>query len=108
MQQPTPGPVWRVLGWILVPLYYPDYRRLLIRSYVLTVRLELLCTFFAVVAPFATPGLLRVTRCWLYRLREDVAEFSRLVRMSRAPLTITSARGAPGVSGDKGFQNPWT
>jgi hypothetical protein len=107
MQQPTPGLVWRILGRVLVPLYYPEYRRLLIRSHVLTARLDLLCTFFAVVAPFATPGLLRVTRCWLYRLREDVAEFSHLVRMSRMPLTIPSARVAQRASGDSGFQNPW-
>jgi hypothetical protein len=108
MQQPTPGLVWRILGWVLVPVYYPEYRRLLIRSYVLSARLELLCTFFAVVAPFATPGLLRMTRGWLYRLREDVAEFSRLVRMSRAPVTIARVRVAPRASGESGFQNPWT
>jgi hypothetical protein len=105
MQQPTSGPFWRILGWILLLVYYPEYRRLLIRSYVLTARLELLCAFFAVISPFATPGLLRVTRCRLYRLREDVAEFRQMVRTPRAPVTIPSARVAPQASG---FENPWT
>ena len=105
MQKPTPGPVWRILGRVLVPLYYPEYRRLLIRSYVLTVRLELLCTFFAAVSPFATPGLLLIVRRWLDRLREDVAEFSRLVRMPRAHI---APRAAPQISNESEFQNPWT
>ncbi len=108
MQKPTPGPVWRILGWALVPLYYPEYRRLLIRSYVLSARLELLCTCFAVISPFATPALLRVIRGWLERLREDVAEFSRLVRVPRARVAMPRARGTPQVGKDSGFQNPWT
>jgi hypothetical protein len=108
MQKPSPGPVWRILGWVLVPLYYPEYRRLLIRSYVLSVRLELLCSFFAVIAPFATPGLLRIIRHWLDGLREDVAEFGRLVRMPRARVMLPSPRVTPQVGSDSGFQNPWT
>ena len=108
MQQPIRGGVWRTLDWVLVPVHYPEYRRLLIRSYVLTARLELLCTFLAVVSPFATAGLLRVTRGWLYRLREDVAEFSRLVRMARAPVTLPGERVAPRASGESGVHNPWT
>jgi len=108
MQKPTPGPVWRILGWVLVPLYYPEYRRLLIRSYVLTARLELLCTVFAMISPFATPALLRVIRSWLDRLREDVAEFGRRVRMPRARVTLPCSHVTPRVGNDSGFQNPWT
>ncbi|HVC63625.1 MAG TPA: hypothetical protein VND19_25070 [Acetobacteraceae bacterium] len=108
MQKPSPGPVWRILGWVLVPLYYPEYRRLLIRSYVLSARLELLCALFAVTAPFATLGWLRLIRRWLGRLREDVAEFGRLVRMPRAPVAMRRARIAPQAGNDSGFQNPWT
>jgi hypothetical protein len=108
MQKPTPGLAWRILGRILVPLYYPEYRKLLFRSYVLSARLELLCTFFAVVSPFATPGLLRMVRGWLDRLREDVAEFGRLVRMPRGHVTRPRTRVTPQVGNDSGFQNPWT
>jgi len=108
MQKPTPGPVWRILGWILVPLYYPEYRRLLIRSYVLSARLELLCTFFAVISPFAAPSLLRLIRGRLQRLREDVAEFGRLVRMPRARLTLSRTQVTQPVSNGSEFQNPWT
>jgi hypothetical protein len=101
MYKSIPGPVWRVLGWILVPLYFPHYRRLLIRSCVLSARLELLCTVFAVVSPFATPGLLRVIRGWLDQLRDDVAEFGRSVRAPRSPLL-------PHAGAETSFQNPWT
>lgn len=107
MQKPTPGPVWRILGRVLVPLYYPEYRRLLIRSYVLSARLELLCTLFAVVSPFATPALLRVVRRWLDQLRDDVAEFGRLVRMPHARVTIPCAQVTPRVGSDSEFRNPW-
>ena len=108
MQKPIPGPGWRILGWILVPIYYPEYRRLLIRSYVLQVRLELLRIFFAVISPFATPAMLRMVRGWLDRLREDVAEFGRLVRSPRGRITVPRAQAMPQVSNDGGFQNPWT
>jgi hypothetical protein len=67
-----------------------------------------LCTFFAVVSPFATPGLLQLVRRWLERLREDVAEFGRLVRMPRAQVTIPRAQTAPRIGNDGEFQNPWT
>jgi hypothetical protein len=107
MQKPSPGPVWRILGWVLVPVFYPDYRRLLIRSYVLAARLELLCTFFAVIAPFATPSLLQLVRGWLERLREDVAEFGRPGRAPRPRGPAAPARTAPQVSGEREFQNPW-
>jgi hypothetical protein len=108
MQQPTPGPVWRFLGRILVPLYYPHYRRLLIRRYVLEARLELLCLFFTVVAPFATPGLIQLVRRWLDDLRQDVAEFGRVVRAPPAHVAIPSVPATPRVTGEGGFQNPWT
>jgi hypothetical protein len=107
MQKPTPGPFWRTLGWVLVPLYHPEYRRLLIRSYVLSARLELLCTLFAIVSPFATPAVLRVIRRWLDHLRDDVAEFGRRVRMPRAPVTIPCARVTPQISAETEFRNPW-
>jgi hypothetical protein len=89
-------------------LYYPEYRKLLIRSYVLSLRLELLCTFFSVVSPFATPGLLRMIRGWLDQLRRDVAEFGRVVRMPRARIAIPREQATPRAGHDSGFQNPWT
>ena len=108
MQKPIPGVVWRVLGRVLVPLYYPEYRRLLIRSYVLSARLELLCCFFTLISPFATPGLLLLVRRWLEQLREDVAEFGRLVRRPRARISLPSMQAAPRISNDGGYENPWT
>jgi hypothetical protein len=98
-----------MLDWILVPLFYPDYRRLMIRSCMLSVRLELLCTFFAVIAPFATPGLLRMVRRWLDQLRTDVTEFGRLVSMkrARAHAMLPQPRASPQVANDSVFQNPW-
>lgn len=107
MQKPTPGLAWRVLGWILVPLYYPEYRRLLIRSYVLSARLGLLCAFFTVIMPFATPGLLRMIRRWLDQLRKDVAEFGRVVRMPCGRVTPPLAPATQRVTNDGEFQNPW-
>ena len=104
MRQPMQGPVWRTLGRVLVPLYYPEYRRLLIRSYVLLARLELLSTFCAVVSPFATPALLRIVHRWLDQLRDDVAEFGHMVR---TPVTLSRVQRAPSVGNDSGFQNPW-
>jgi hypothetical protein len=107
MQKPSPGPVGRILGWVLVPIFYPHYRRLLIRSFVLSARLELLCTFFAVIAPFATRSLLLLVRFWLDRLREDVAEFGRQVRSPRARVALAPPGATPQLSGEKEFQNPW-
>lgn len=107
MQKPSPNPVWRTLGWVLVPLYYPEYRRLLLRSYVLSARLQLLCTLVAVISPFATPALTRMIRRWLDRLREDVAEFGRLVRTPRARITMPGPRVTPQIGNDSEFQNPW-
>ncbi|HUN44418.1 MAG TPA: hypothetical protein VMU81_29345 [Acetobacteraceae bacterium] len=112
MQNPTPGPVWRAVRWVLVPIFYPEYRRLVIRTYVLSIRLELLCTLFAVVSPFATPGLLLLLRRWFENLRVDVAEFGRVVRARNAGSVASiaaSARAAtlrPESLGTE-FQNPW-
>lgn len=100
MQQPTHGPIRRALNWVLVPLYYPEYRRLAMRSFVLSLRLELLCTLLALVSPFATPGLLRLLFRWFEQLRWDVAELGRMVRSQRAPLPRRLGQGE--------FQNPWT
>jgi hypothetical protein len=108
MQKTTSDLVWRILGSILAPLCCPEYRRLLIRSYVLTARLELLCIFFAVTSPFATPGLLMLVRRWLDGLREDVAEFGRLVRSRRARVAIPRAQPTPQISSEGEYQNPWT
>ena len=108
MQKPLAELVWRISGWLLAPLCYPEYRRLLIRSYVLSARVEMLCVFFAVASPFATPGLLRFVRRWLDRLRADVAEFGRLVRAPRARVAQSRAPAMPRASGDGGYQNPWT
>lgn len=112
MQMPTQGPIWRAVRWVLVPLVYPEYRRLVIRTYVLSIRLELLCTLFAVVSPFATPGLLLLLRRWFENLRVDVAEFGRVVRARNAgAASPIGARAppapipAPSLSGE--FQNPW-
>ena len=112
MQIPTHGPVWRAVRWVLVPLFYPEYRRLLFRTYVLSIRLELLCMLFAVVSPFATPGLLLLLRRWFENLRRDVAEFGRVVRArnaGRATPIAASARPAtmPARSLSGEFQNPW-
>jgi hypothetical protein len=112
MQMPTQGPVWRAVRWVLVPLVYPEYRRLVIRTYVLSIRLELLCTLFAVVSPFATPGLLLLLRRWFDNLRVDVAEFGRAVRARKAGAVASIGATAPpapvaarSLSGE--FQNPW-
>jgi hypothetical protein len=107
MRKPVPDVVRRILGSVLVPLYYPEYRRLLIRSYTLSLRLQLLSAFFAVTSPFATPALLRLICLWLDRLRDDVAEFGRLVRAPRAQATVPRALATPRVGYDGRFQNPW-
>jgi hypothetical protein len=108
MQKRISGLVWRIVASVLVPLYYPEYRKLLFRSYTLSARLQLLCTFFAVTSPFATPALLWLTRRWLDRLRDDVAEFGRMVRAPRAQVAMPRAQVMPQLGNDGGFQNPWT
>lgn len=117
MQKPTHGPIWRALNWVLVPLCYPEYRRLVTRSFILSLRLEMLCALFAVLSPIATPGLLLLLRRWFDNLRSDVADFRRLVRARRrefaaapaagtiASATVAAAAAANG-SGNE-FQNPW-
>ncbi len=108
MQPSAPGLVWRLFGWFLVPLYYPEYRNLLIRSHWLSVRLGLLSMFVVVLPAFATPGLLRLVRAWLDRLRADVAEFGRLVRMPRTRLPAPIAQCTPQAGNERELQNPWT
>jgi len=83
---PTHGPVWRAVRRVLVPLCVPEYRRMVARFYLLSMRLELLCALFAVVSPFATPGVLLLLRRWFENLRADVAEFGRLVRSRPAAM----------------------
>ena len=113
MQIPTHGPVWRAVRRMLVPLCYPEYRRMVTRFYLLSMRLELLCALFALVSPFATPGLLHLLRRRFENLRADVAEFGRLVRsrptaMARS-IAAGAGAGAHGGSRSAGgeFQNPW-
>ncbi|HUB14115.1 MAG TPA: hypothetical protein VMB34_19350 [Acetobacteraceae bacterium] len=111
MQKPTHGPIWRALNWVMVPLLYPEYRRLVTRSFVLSLRLELLCAAFSLISPFATPGLLLLMRQRFDNLRADVAEFGRLVRARRAAIpeqctaATTAVAGAASPCGE--FQNPW-
>ena len=100
MQKPTPGPVGRALNWTLVLLYYPEYRRLATRRFMLSARLELLCAVLTLVSPFASAGVLRLLRLWFEHLRTDVAEFGRLVRTR--PIRLRSQLG-----NDSGYQNPW-
>ena len=112
MQLPTRSPLCRAVRWVLVPLVYPEYRRLVIRTFVLSIRLELLCTLFVVVSPFATPGLLLLLRRWFENLRTDVAEFGRLVRARNNSLVVPIAAAAtqatiPTSSLGVDFQNPW-
>ena len=102
MQKPMQGPVRRALNWVLVPLVHPEYRRLVTRSFILTLRLELLSAFTTVVTPFATPGLLLLIRRRSEHLRADVSEFSRHLRTCR----IEAAQLTAAHSG--GFRNPWT
>lgn len=108
MQQPRTGLAWRILRRITVPLCYPEYRRLLVRSFVLSMRLELLCAVSTVILPFATPSLLRLLRGQLQRLREDVAEFSRLLRLSRLPATVPRVQVVQHITEVSEFRNPWT
>lgn len=108
MPPQTHGPIWRTLSWILVPLVYPDYRRLVLRSAVLTLRLEMLCLLCRVVSPFASPRLLGLLRAWFEDLRADVSAFSRAVQASRVlpvdrALMPDAAAATPGA-----FRNPWS
>jgi hypothetical protein len=108
MQKSTPDLIWRILGGILVPLYYPEYRKLLIRSYVLSARLQLLCGFVAVISPLATPGLVLMIRRWLDGLRKDVAEYGRQVRTPRAQVALARSSVTPQIGNASGYENPWT
>jgi hypothetical protein len=94
------GPVARFISWLLVPILYSDYRRMMIRCHMLSVRLALLSLLVSVVSPFATPGLLRLLRGWFERLRADVGEFGRAVHTSRRRTTPPMAPVAE-------WQNPW-
>jgi len=112
MQLPTNGPVGRAIRWVWVPLFHPEYRRLVIHSFLLSVRLELLCAMFALVSPFASPRLLLLLRHWFENLRADVAEFGRTVRARPGMATSMAADAAVGASvgvsnAGNEFQNPW-
>jgi hypothetical protein len=105
MQKPTAMMARRIVRRLLVPLFHPDYRRLLLRSYVLSARLELLSAVSAVILPFATPSLLRLLRRQLQRLREDVAAFGR---MSREPALVPRVQVVQRIRDAAEFRNPWT
>ena len=76
---------------------YREYRRLLIKGYLIRLRLGGLRALVMLLSPFLTPGLLAMLRRWFEKLRGDTTEFSSLCRAFRM-----EHRGRP-----RPFQNPW-
>lgn len=96
MQNSDTRPVGRGIDQEQLSLYR-DYRRLVVRSYVLRLRIGWLNVLVTVLGPFALLGLMPVLRRWFDNVKQDVAEFSRVSRAFRVQL-----RAQP-----REFQNPW-
>lgn len=76
---------------------YRKYHRLVIKSYLLRLRMGGLRALVLLLSPFITPGLVALLHRWFDNLHDDVAEFSRMCRAFRGEL-----RAQP-----RPFQNPW-
>jgi hypothetical protein len=114
MQQLPAPPTWRLIDWIIVPIYRPEYRRLLLWSFTLSMRLQLLSLMVTIVSPVATPGLLLLLRRRFENLRIEVAEFKRAVHAPRSRLLLQRemelARQAPvavEATTATAYENPW-
>ncbi len=86
---------------MLFPVLDRDYRQLVLWSYVLTVRANLLSWTVALCMPFATVWLVTTLHCQAEALSDDIAVFKRRVRVRRQ---LTAARAAAQAGPPA---NPW-
>jgi hypothetical protein len=92
--------VARCPAWLLVPALDHEFRRLLVWSYVLAVRVRVLRCMVTATAWFATAGLAAILRRRSDILAADIEALNQAIRDRRRRRAMT----APVA----GCRNPWT
>ena len=87
--------------WVMLPALDPDFRRLVLWSYGLFVRLQIMAWLMSLTAPFATASVLLMLRRRSDALSAEVAALKRAVRNRRR---TTEARRPPQAVP---VGNPW-
>ena len=78
-------------SWVLLPAFDPDYRRLVLWSYGLVIRVRMMEWVVVVVAPHATLGLVAMLNRRSESLSAEVAALKRAVRARHDPMARRAA-----------------
>ena len=73
-------------SWVLLPVFEPDYRRLVLWSYRLIIRVRMMEWVVVVVAPHAPLSLVAMLNRRSQSLSAEVAALKRAVRARHAPM----------------------
>jgi hypothetical protein len=92
--------------WVMLPALDPDFRRLVLWSYRLFIRLQMMSWLMSLTAPFATAGVLMMLRRRSDALSVEVAALKRAVR-DRRSRTAMGARVVPARPSAVPVGNPW-
>src|SRR5215813_15166160 len=90
-------------SWMLLPALDPDYRRLVLWSYGLFIRVRVMEWVVVVAAPYATRGLVAKLNRRSRSLSAEVAALKQAVRARRAPI----GKPIPQQSQVVPTGNPW-
>jgi hypothetical protein len=90
-------------SWVLLPLFEPDYRRLVLWSYRLVIRVRMMEWIVVVVAPYAPLRLVALLNRRSRSLSAEVAALKRAVRARHEP----KGRQAPPQPHPVPTGNPW-
>ena len=91
-------------SWVLLPAFDPDYRRLVLWSYGLVIRVRMMEWVVVVIAPHATLRLVAMLNRRSQSLSAEVAALKRAVRALHGPM----ARRMTSQSKVIPTSNPWT
>jgi hypothetical protein len=73
-------------SWVLLPVFEPDYRRLVLWSYRLVIRVRMMEWVVAFVAPYAPLKLVALLNRRSQSLSAEVAALKRAVRARHTPM----------------------
>ena len=91
-------------SWVLLPAFDPDYRRLVLWSYGLVIRVRMMEWVVVVIAPHATLRLVAMLNRRSQSLSAEVAELKQAVRARHSPMP----RRLTPQPQDIPTGNPWT
>jgi hypothetical protein len=90
-------------SWVLLPAFEPDYRRLVLWSYGLVIRVRMMEWVVLVVAPHAPLGLVAMLNRRSQSLSAEVAALKRAVRARHGPMARRVTAQPQGIP----TGNPW-